>query len=144
MLELPPDYTFLVQFVTFGALVVVLNKLLFTPFLELLEERAARTVGDVAAAAATREEVEALSAKVDAELTKARAAANAEVEAVRARTREEASQLFQGAQQQASARLAELREEVANATRDARRSLASDARTLADAMVNAVIGGGAN
>jgi F-type H+-transporting ATPase subunit b len=143
MLELPPDYTFLVQFVTFGALVFVLSQMLFAPFLELLDERAARTIGDVESAAATRAEVEALSAKVDAELTKARAAANAEVEAVRARTREEASQLFQGAQQQASARLAELREEVANATRDARRSLASDARTLADAMVNAVIGGGA-
>ncbi len=143
MLELPPDYTFLVQFVTFGALVFVLSKVLFAPFLEVLAERAARTIGDVEQAAATRAEVEALSARVDAELARARASANAEVEAVRARTREEAAQLFQSAQHDASSRLAELREQVATATREARGALANDARTLADAMVAAVIGGGA-
>jgi F-type H+-transporting ATPase subunit b len=143
MLELPPDYTFLVQFVTFGVLVFVLSKLLFAPFLEVLAERDARTIGDVEQAAATRAEVEALSSRVDAELSKARAAANAEVEAVRARTREEASQLFQSAQHDASARLSELRSEVATATREARGALAGDSRTLADAMVAAVIGGGA-
>jgi F-type H+-transporting ATPase subunit b len=143
MLELPPDYTFLVQFVTFGVLVFVLSKLLFAPFLEVLAERSARTIGDVEQAAATRAEVEALSARVDAELAKARAAASAEVEAVRARTREEAAQLFQAAQHDASARLSELREQVVAATRDARGTLAGDARALADAMVAAVIGGGA-
>jgi F-type H+-transporting ATPase subunit b len=141
MLELPPDYTFLVQFVTFGVLVFVLSKLLFAPFLEVLAEREARTIGDIEQAAATRAEVEALSARVDSELAKARAAANAEVEAVRARTREEASQLFQSAQQAASTRLAELREQVSVATREARGALAGDARALADAMVSAVIGG---
>jgi F-type H+-transporting ATPase subunit b len=143
MLELPPDYTFLVQFVTFGVLVFVLSKLLFAPFLEVLAEREARTIGDVEQAAATRAEVEALSARVDAELAKARAAAKAEVDAVRARTREEASQLFQSAQHEAATRLTELRNEVATATREARGALANDARALADAMVAAVIGGGA-
>jgi F-type H+-transporting ATPase subunit b len=144
MLELPPDYTFLVQFVTFGVLVFVLGKLLFAPFLEVLAEREARTIGDVEQAAATRAEVDALSARVDAELSKARASANAEVEAVRARTREEASKVFQAAQQDASARLAELRQQVAAVTREARGTLAGDARTIADAMVTAVIGGGAS
>lgn len=142
MLELPPDYTFLVQFVTFAVLVFVLSRVLFAPFMEVLAERAARTVGDVEKAAATRAEVEALSARVDAELAKARAAANAEVDAVRTRTREEAAQLFQGAQQEASARLAELREQVRAATEEARGALASDARAMADSMVAAVIGGG--
>jgi F-type H+-transporting ATPase subunit b len=141
MLTLPPDYTFFIQLVTFTVLVFVLSRLLFAPFLEMLAERSARTVGDVQKAAATRAEVEALSARVDAELSKAKAAASAEVDAVRARTREEAAQLFQAAQQQAGARLAELREQVAAATTEARRSLANDARTIADAMVSAVIGG---
>src|SRR5689334_18341124 len=102
MLTLPPDYTFFIQLGTFAVLVLVLSRLLFAPFLELLAERAARTTGDVEKAAATRAEVQALSARVDAELAKARSTANAEVDAVRARTREEASQLFQEAQQQAS------------------------------------------
>jgi len=142
MLTLPPDFTFLIQFGTFGVLVLVLSRLLFAPFLEVLAERAARTVGDVEKAAATRAEVEALSARVDAELAKARAEANAEVDAVKRRTREEASQLFQDAQNDAASRLSELREQVAVATREARGTLAMDARTLADAMVAAVISGG--
>jgi len=142
MLTLPPDFTFLIQFGTFAVLVAVLGKLLFAPFIEVLAERAARTTGDVEKAAATRAEVQALSARVDAELAKARAEANTEVDAVKRRTREEAAQLFQDAQRDASARLAELREQVSAATNEARGALASDARTLADAMVTAVISGG--
>jgi F0F1-type ATP synthase membrane subunit b/b' len=142
MLTLPPDFTFLIQFGTFAVLVAVLGRLLFAPFLEVLAERDARTTGDVEKAAASRAEVQALSARVDAELAKARAEANAEVDAVKRRTREEASQLFQDAQRDATARLTELRAQVADATREARGALATDARTLADAMVTAVISGG--
>lgn len=142
MLTLPPDYTFVIQLGTFFVLLMVLSRILFAPFLEVLSERSARTVGDIEKAAASRAEMNTLSARVDAEIAKARAAASAEVDAVRAQTREEAAQLFQGAQQVASARLAELRAEVAAATRDARAALATDSRVLADAMVSAVVGSG--
>lgn len=141
MLTLPPDFTFIIQLGTFFVLFLVLSKLLFTPFMEILAERSERTAGDIASAAATRAEVETLFARVDAELARARAAANAEVEAVRAQTREEADQLFSKAQNEAAARLAELREEVATATRDARGALAGEARAIADTMVAAVLGG---
>jgi len=141
MLTLPPDFTFVVQFVTFAVLVFVLSRLLFAPFLEVLAERSARTIGDVEKAAASRAEIAALSARVDAELATARAEAKADVDDVKRRTRDEATQLFQEAQSDASSRLAELREQVVGATRDARSALASDARILADAMVAAVISG---
>lgn len=142
MLTLPPDYTFVIQLGTFFVLLMVLSRILFAPFLEVLSERSARTVGDIEKAAASRAEMNTLSARVDAEIAKARAAASAEVDAVRAQTREEAAQLFHGAQQEASVRLAELRAEVAAATRDARAALATDSRVLADAMVSAVVGSG--
>lgn len=136
------DFTFLIQLGTFLVLFLVLSRLLFAPFLELLEERSARTIGDVAQAAAARAEVQSLTARVDAELAKARAAANAEVDAVRRHTREEAAGLVDQAQRDAASRLAELRAEVAAATSDARSKLAADARSIADAMVAAVIGQG--
>jgi F-type H+-transporting ATPase subunit b len=141
MLTLPPDFTFVIQLGTFFVLWFVLSRLLFAPFMELLDERAARTAGDIAKAAASRSEVETLFARVDAELARARASANAEVEAVRAKTREEAAQMFAQAQNEAAARLAELREQVAAATRDARGKLAGEARAIADTMVAAVLGG---
>jgi F-type H+-transporting ATPase subunit b len=142
MLTLPPDYTFLIQLGTFAVLLVMLAKLLFAPFQELLAERAARTIGDVEAAAASRAEVSSLSARVDAELARARAAASAEAEAVGAHTRDEAAKLFDDAQREAAARLAELRAQVAEATRQARGTIATDARAIADEMVSAVIGSG--
>jgi len=141
MLTLPPDFTFVIQFVTFFVLLAILGRLLFAPFLELLAERAARTSGDIVSAAASRAEVEALSARVDAELAKAHSAANAEVEAVRAKTREEVAELYRSAQNAAAVRLADLREQVTAATRQARSSLAGDSRTMADSMVAAVLGG---
>ena len=113
MLTLPPDFTFVIQLGTFLVLFLVLSKLLFAPFVELLAEREARTTGDIASAAASRAEVQTLLAHVDAELARARAGATAEVDAIRAKTREEAAELFRAAQNDASARLAELREEVA-------------------------------
>lgn len=142
MLTLPPDFTFVIQLGTFLVLLGVLSRLLFAPFLEVLQERADRTSGDIEKAAASREEVESLSARVDAELAKARAAANAEVDAVRAATREEAARLFQSAHDEAATRLAELRGQVQTATAEARVALANDARSLADAMVSAVLGKG--
>lgn len=141
MLELPPDFTFVIQLVTFFILLSVLSRLLFAPFMELLAERDARTAGDLANAAASRAEVATLSARVDAELTRARVAATAEVDAVRSQTREEASRLFRTAQDEAAARLVELREQVAKATNDARGALAGDARAIADAMVAVVLQG---
>lgn len=141
MLTLPPDITFFIQLASFFVLLAVLHRLLFAPFLDLLTEREERTIGDVANAAASRAEVATLSARVDAELAKARAAASAEVDAVRTQTREEAAKLFQTAQNEAAARLAELRTQVATATSEARGALAGDARAIADAMVDAVIGG---
>lgn len=140
MLTLPPDFTFVIQLGTFLVLLLVLSRLLFAPFLEVLAERADRTSGDIAQAAASRAEVESLSARVDAELAKARSAANAEVDAVRAATREEAARLFQGAQDEATARLVELRAQVQSATAEARGNLAADAGALAEAMVSAVLG----
>ena len=141
MLTLPPDFTFLVQLGMFFVLLAVLNRWFFAPFLELLSERAARTSGDIATAAASRAEVESLSSRLDAELATARAAANAEIDEVRARTRDEAAKLFQDAQRDAAARLAELREQVSGATREARGTLATEASVIAAAMVAAVIGG---
>lgn len=140
MLTLPPDITFVIQLGSFFVLLLVLSRLLFAPFLEVLAERAERTSGDIAKAAASRAEVESLSAKVDAELSKARSAANAEVDALRAKTREEAAKMFEAAHSEAASRLVELRQQVAAATREARAGLASDAKTLADAMVAAVMG----
>lgn len=143
MLTFPPDFTFVVQLGTYFVLLLILARLVFTPFLELLDERAARTAGDVATAAEQRSEVETLSASIDADLAKAKAAALSEVEAARRASREEARELLEHARSEASERLAELRSELAASAATARTGLASEASALAEQMVAAVLGSGA-
>ena len=141
-MDLTPNVTTLVQVAMFFVLMPILGKVLFAPFLEVLDERASRTSGDIEDAQRSRAEVDALSAQVDAELAKARALAMSEVEAVRRKTKEEARALFDQAQAEAAGRLSELRGGIAKATAEARTALVADARSIADQMVNAVLGRG--
>lgn len=142
MLTFPPDYTFLIQFVAFFALLAVLSRLLFSPFLQLLAEREARTVGDAERAAIERSDAQQLATKIEADLAKVRAQAMTEVEAVRRSTREEEARLFSAAQGEASARLVELRSSISAATVQARNALAADAKGMADQMVTSILGRG--
>ena len=142
MLTFPPDYTFLIQFGAFLALIVVLSRLLFSPFLALLVERDARTIGDGRLAVAQRAEAESLAAKIEAELASVRSQTMNEVERLRRETREEEARLFSSAQTEASARLAELRSSISASTALARSALAAEAKTLADQMVTSVLGRG--
>lgn len=142
MLTFPPDYTFLIQFGAFFALMLVLSRLLFAPFLQLLAEREARTVGDAERAAIQRSDAEQLATRIEADLAKVRAQTMSEVEAVRRSTREEESRLFSAAQSEASARLAELRSSISTATEQARSALADDARSIAEQMVTRILGRG--
>jgi len=140
MLTFPPDYTFLIQLGTFFVLMVVLTRQLFLPFLALLEEREQRTAGDVASAAASRTEAEALSARVDADLAAARASTMAEVDAVRRETRDEVLRIVEKAQAEAATHLADLRLTVRRSTESARDALRGEAQGLAAKMVTAVLG----
>ena len=45
MLQFPPDITLVIQLVTFFVLFLILNKLLFAPFAQVLSEREQRTGG---------------------------------------------------------------------------------------------------
>jgi len=142
MLTFPPDYTFLIQFGAFLALLFVVARFLFAPFLELLAEREARTVGDAERAAAERADAQQTAAKIDADLAQVRTKAMGEVEAVRRATREEEARLFSEAQAVATVRLAELRSALAADTAQARGALASEAAAIAQQMVASILGRG--
>ncbi len=142
MLTFPPDYTFLIQFGAFFALLVVLSRVLFSPFLQLLSEREARTVGDAERAAVERSDVQQLATRIEADLAKVRVQAMNEVESVRRSTREEEARLFSAAQAEASVSLAELRSSISTATAQARTALAADAKSMADQMVTRILGRG--
>jgi len=139
MLTFPPDITFLVQLVSFFILLWILNRLLFAPFGAVLAERTEQTEGASKAAAADRTRAESLSRGIEEGLAESRRQAMTEAEAIRREAREKETAIFNAAKQDAAARLSSLRTGIDKERAEAERVLRDDAKTLAKAMVDAVL-----
>ena len=139
MLAFPPDFTFIVQLVSFFLLLVFLNRLLFVPFGELLEARRQRTEGLQEEAVRDQAEAQALAHTIEQSLQDARARAALEAETIRQAAREREAELFHKAKAEAAARLTELRAGIASEREQAKRTLGSEAKELAASMVEAVL-----
>jgi F-type H+-transporting ATPase subunit b len=109
MLDFPPDLTFVVQLVGFFVLLAILNKLLFVPFLEVLNERTQRTEGAAAHAVEEQDEANELKSKIDAAMAEARREAATIAETIRREGRVTEAELYEQGKAQAAAKLAELR-----------------------------------
>jgi len=139
MLAFPPDFTFIVQLVSFFLLLVLLNKLLFAPFGELFEARRQRTEGLHDEAVRDQSEAEALARTIEQSLQEARARAAQEAETIRQATREREVELFSQAKREAAATLLELRAAIGTEREQAKQSLRGEAKALAASMVEAVL-----
>jgi F-type H+-transporting ATPase subunit b len=144
MLAFPPDITFFIQLVSFFVLLAILNKLLFVPYGDVLEQRTARTEGASRDAADHRSEADELAARINEELKSARLLAGEEADRIRQRTRSEESEILEKAKWDATAQLTELRASIAAERDGARQSLESDARALAEEMVGVILGSRGN
>src|SRR5881628_507019 len=82
MLQIPPDYTFLVQIAIFLVLWLVLKRLWFDPALRIVRARRARSEGAIAEARALQAEAERMRAEHAAALDDARAEAEREVQEI--------------------------------------------------------------
>jgi F-type H+-transporting ATPase subunit b len=139
MLAFPPDVTFIVQFLSFFVLLAVLNRLLFTPFSDLLERRRTCTDGAREQAARDQAAADGLARTIERGLAEARARAAADADAVRRDAREQEAKLFNDAKLEAAATLATLRAGIAREREQAKQALRQEAKALADSMVEAVL-----
>lgn len=140
MLTFPPDYTFVVQLVTFFVLWLGLKRLLFDPVLQVIEQREARTVGAQQAAAALRGTADAAAAEYDRRMREVRHAVSQETEAARVATQAEERRTLATARSAAGAELAQLRERLSAQAQAARPGLTSEARALAAQVLAQVTG----
>jgi F-type H+-transporting ATPase subunit b len=144
MLAFPPDVTFVIQLVSFFVFLLVLNRLLFAPFAELIAERERRTDGAKRDAAHAQAEAETLARTIERGLQEARTRASAEAEAIRRKTHEHEVEIFNRAKNDAAERLAALRKAIARERESAKKILRDEARGLAAGMVEAVLRPSAN
>ena len=134
------DYTFVVQIVLFLALLFLLRRLLFTPFLALLDEREKKTEGAKSAAAALTAEGERLRADYESAITQARDQGAASKVGILQEARSGRERILAQAREQAASRLAAVREEVRQEMAKARQFAAREAEAIARQMAEKVLG----
>jgi len=140
MLTFPPDFSFVVQIVSFGILWFGLKRLLFDPVLQVLEAREKRTTGALHAA----EEMKAATADAAAEherrMQEVRQALSAEAGLARTATQGEEQQIVAAARTDANAELTRLRESLSRQVAAARPAVTAEAQNLATRMFERVVG----
>lgn len=134
------DYSILYQIVLFIVLWVILNKLLFQPYLHLLNEREHKTTGAQHDSADLEHEGGKLKAQYDEKIAQGQAAGYAAKEALQLDGRQQREKILTQAREQAAASLEQVRQDVASAMEQEKRLAAAEVGVVAADMVNKVLG----
>jgi F-type H+-transporting ATPase subunit b len=134
------DYSVIYQVVLFLLLWIILSRILFRPFLGLLEERERRTIGAQHDATALEHEGAQLRAQYEEKIAQAQAAGYAVKEAVLQEGRQQRERLLTQAREQAVGMLEAARREVESQMQKERQLAATEAGAVARQMVNKILG----
>jgi F-type H+-transporting ATPase subunit b len=130
----------LFQIVLILLLWAILGKLLFKPFLGLVEEREKRTEGLKAAAATLTAEAERLRADYESAIRQANEEGAAAKEALLDEARKTREQLLHQARADAAQRLTAVREEIQKEMKQGREQALAEAEAIARQMAEKVLG----
>src|SRR4051812_38477191 len=130
----------LFQIVLILLLWFVLSRILFKPFLALVEEREKRTEGLKAAAAALTAEAERLRGEYESAVRQASEEGMAAKEAILAEARRTREQLLAESRAEAAERLGAMREEIQKELRQGRAQALQEAGAIARQMAEKVLG----
>jgi F-type H+-transporting ATPase subunit b len=133
-------YTVLVQIVAFLALWFLLSKILFKPFIALLEERENRTEGLKAAAALLVAEGERLRAEYESAIAKANEEGAAVKEIILQEARQTRERLLAESRAQAAERMTAVREDIKKEMAKGRALALQEAAVIARQMAEKVLG----
>lgn len=134
------DISILYQAVLFVLLWLVLNKVLFQPYLKLLEEREHKTIGAQHDSADLEREGAQLRTQYQEKIAQAQSAGYAAKDAILQAAREEREKLLGQARQEAGNYLDRMRQEIAGAMERERPIAGAEAAAVAADMVNKVLG----
>jgi len=134
------DYTVLIQIVAFLVFWFLLTRLLFKPFIGLLEERERRTEGAKAEAAALKEEGERLSKGYEQAIAKAKDDGRAAKETILQEARQARERLLGQAREEAARMVQAAREEIRKELERGRDLAAREAEAIARQMAEKILG----
>ena len=134
------DLSILYQIILFVALWLILNKILFQPYLQLLEERERRTIGAEHDSADLEHEGARLRAQYEEKIAQAQTAAYAAKDTILQEARQQREKILGQARAEAASKLEQARREIALALEKEKALAAAEAATVAGEMVSKVLG----
>ncbi len=134
------DYSVVYQIVLFLVLWLILSKLLFRPYLGLLEEREHRTFGTQHDSTDLEHEGARLRAQYEEKIAQAQADGYAAKEAILQEARQQRERVLNQAREEAMRMLEGVRRDVASQMQKERQFAASEVRTIAQEMASKVLG----
>lgn len=140
MLTFPPDFSFVIQIVSFFILWAGLKRLLFDPVLQVIEQREARTSGARHAAAEMTAAAQVSRAEYERRMHDVRRTLSAEGDATRNANQAEEQRLLTETRAQASTQLSQLRDSLRRQADEARPALTAEARDLSSRILDRVVG----
>ena len=134
------DLSILYQIILFVALWLILNKILFQPYLQLLEERERRTIGAEHDSADLEHEGARLRAQYEEKIAQAQTAAYAAKDTILQEARQQREKILGQARAEAASKLEQARREISLALEREKALAAAEAATVAGEMVSKVLG----
>ena len=134
------DISILYQVILFFVLWLIVNKVLFQPYLKLLDERERATTGAQHDSTELEQESARLRAQYEEKIAQAQSVAARERERVLQSAREQREKILAQARQEAEQTLASRRREIATALVAERQRAATEAATIAAEIASKVLG----
>jgi F-type H+-transporting ATPase subunit b len=134
------DYSVVYQIILFLVLWIILRKILFQPYLRLLEERERKTTGAQHDSLELEHEGARLRAQYEEKIAQAKAAGYASKEAILQEARRERERILTQAREEAMKLLEGMRREVESQMQKERQLAAVEARIIAQEMVSKILG----
>ena len=134
------DFSVVYQIVLFLVLWFVLSKVLFRPYLKLLEEREGKTAGASHDAADLEREGARPKAQYEERIAQAQAAGGAAKESILQEARQRRDQVLSQARHEATATLEQARREVASQLAREQQLAATEVATVARQMASKILG----
>lgn len=134
------DISILYQIILFVILWLILNKVLFQPYLQLLDERERRTSGAEHDSADLEQEGSRLRAQYEEKIAQAQTAGYAAKDGIVQDGRQQREKILAQAREDASSALERVRHEVAMALAQEKQLAATEAAVVAGEMVSKALG----
>jgi F-type H+-transporting ATPase subunit b len=134
------DQSVIYQIVIFVVLWLILSRLLFRPYLKLLEEREHKTAGALHESSDLEREGERLKLQYEEKIAQAQSAGNAAKEAIVQQARQLRERIVTEARDEASRELEAVRQEVQRQLQQERQLAAAESASLARELASKILG----